>query len=538
MQQNALIKAVLEGLVLGKLSIADIKKVSTDRLLSDVVPFIGVRHLEKHPALSAAGPDASAICDVVFRAAITKAADSRVSIDGLPQGFDWLHTDPLESIKLSELLASDPADIYDRLRTAVFVIGTKHVLLFTPLELARVQDCDLARADGRDSFLSITTEALERSGLLVRDETTDWGAPPEGQKLAAEARRELLSTKPIPPPSDPASKGGAFRVQQEMSTLMHIPPIPGMPDPSLLFHPGQAPLQKLHSHMVAETAAELKDLKTDILRQSAEHWAVEQYPLGIEDDFGKSRMSKGQYDGHMKTLRELLVVDQLHGDQMPEEARSRLASLRESLEARALTELAYGQGPGAGKAAKMVVGRATSSFLGRYQDEIATILSVSNTTSGGASQRSSRQWQQAKGSFGKTAGRFEADSKKLERQAKRVKAEKQVESTKESKVASESKHSADDHDNSIKRKRDDDYQDCELCQQQHRGGKALCVFNPSSPNYSTNFGKFQRERIQQNQGGKSAGRGVFCRIGAGSSSSAGRGRGQGASRRGPEGNES
>jgi hypothetical protein len=186
----------------------------------------------------------------------------------------------------------------------------------------------------------------------------------------------------------------------------------------------------------------------------------------------------------------------------------------------------------------MVVGRATSSFLGRYQDEIATILSVSNTTSGGASQRSSRQWQQAKGSFGKTAGRFEADSKKLERQAKRVKAEKQVESTKESKVASESKHSADDHDNSIKRKRDDDYQDCELCQQQHRGGKAMCVFNPSSPNYSTNFGKFQRERIQQNQGGKSAGRGVFRRIGAGSSSSAGRGRGQGASRRGPEGNES
>lgn len=517
------------------------ESATTSTLMTDIIPFVGARKLEAHPefleAFKAPSGQSEKVRDVVLRAVVTAAAEASVAFSNLPRHFEWLHCQPISVIKWEDILNSDAFDIANRMRSAVYEKGAALEHVLTPLERHRMDALDPAGIDNDSchpngaKFIELIRVALARINKLEgADNFLEGGSPekPAVLKLAGDFKRDQirLNLAPVPPPIDPTSKGGAFVLQRQMAAHPFVPQLPGTGDPSLLAHHGQSPIQKLHSHMVAETAAELRDLKNDMLRQSAEAWAVEQYPFGDPDDFDKQVKAKAHYDSHISTLRELLVVDQVYGDDFPEEARARLAALRDRLEQRAVTELAFGQSAEAGKMAKLVIGKSSSSFLGRYSDEIASFMSASAEAKGAAKQAKTLR-QEFKGSLGKVTAKMDSEFKRFERQAKRAKSERAV------REHDKANSSADKQPPppSKAQAAEGEYTECELCGNTHKGGKANCVFNPDSSNYNSNFGKFQRERLTQQSRAPHAS-GVFRRIGAGSSSSRGFGAGKVAGNKG------
>jgi hypothetical protein len=427
--------------------------------------------------------------ELVLRAILSKIDEIGIEILGWPEGLKSLFTEPIGMWSWSDVDGTHPRHLVARLASAVYEKGGTHLLLFSPLEGARLEAVDFDKAavpgQARDSLLGSVMIALDRCGCF---QGVPEPAAGEEQvthvELVGDVRDKLWRVELVPPPEDTRSKGVSFDVMKQTAGMLHVPQLPGTPGVELLSHPSQSPMQKLVSHMAAESAAEIAVLKFDVMEAKAEQWATEQYPLGAFDEF-KSKEERLRYDEHMRVLRELLVVDSLYGEEFPVVARARLSSLRQSIEHRAVTQLAYGQSEEAGKVANMVLGKATSSFLGRYQDQIATVMS--SVTESQTSAAHSKKLAALKASVGKVAAKVEADNKSVERLAKRAKASKQVQ---------EAEKSAGAEPGSKKSKVQNEFEDCSLCGNSHRGGEEQCAFNPRSQTYNSVFGKYQRARKQ------------------------------------------
>jgi hypothetical protein len=400
-------------------------------------------------------------------------------------------------VSFSQIEAWKGDQIINTFSSAVYQIGDKHELVLSPMIAEQMQNISGETLDSsfeaRAEVLSLIVKTLRRLDLFIEEPTLLMDVDEQIMDvpdLADAIRRRALAVPEVDTPTDPASQGRKFMLQKELQNADFVHAVPGTPGPELLAYQGQAPIQKLHSFMVGNVSAEVKDLKRDILHAQCKDWAAERYPKADASDFkdnkggGPSR-NKVSYDRAMDMLRKLHVVDSLYGEQCPQEARAMLFELKDELERSAVTELAFAKSSEAGQCAKLLLGRKTAnSFLDSFSDELHTVFSASAAASS-RSQKQPARAESNRGTLANVSKRQEHQESVSEREAKRFKQEK----AKSEATAASAKAATQVTAGTEQR-----HEPCELCNVRHIGGLAQCVYNPQSPQYNTAFGEERRNK--------------------------------------------
>jgi hypothetical protein len=245
----------------------------------------------------------------------------------MPDGWARCYTDPVKPFSFGELEVWSSPKIVAFFSSAVYAVGSRHESILSPLMASQLRDIALdgsleAKADLLVSLIII----LKKLELFV-EEPVEIEPDLEGYSMdrsAAGIRQKVLNVPKMVPPTDPTSQARKFMMEQELQYAEFVPPLPGTPGLELLAHQGQAPLQKLHSFMVGNVTAEVKDMKRDLLMTRCKEWAAERYPKADPTDFkdrsgasGGSNMNKQSYDRTMDLLRKLHIIDSMYGEQCP-----------------------------------------------------------------------------------------------------------------------------------------------------------------------------------------------------------------------------
>jgi hypothetical protein len=527
--------AVCKALATGVIELSLLKPVDHKTLMREVVPFLDMKYLEKHPEyiraaakMSSGGSTEIDLRALTIRAIVGSCDKWGIRVDGLPNGFIPLYSTPLVSMSMSELKIMGISRASALLESAVYIDEHGSLLsVLSPVERAFLctNPASFSSFEQSTNWFLEAADALRRAGIFDERMMDDYVDPPQ-EKVATDIREALHKVDPVTPEAVAlhASKARAYAVSRGMSALPFVRPLEGTPGVESLFDPAQSPLSKVHSFMVGNVTGQVDDISQRLLLKDCEEWAAEQYPSAAHGDFKPEATGRrADYDASMRHLRHLLVVDSMFGDNMPAEARSRLQALRNDMEQSALTELAYSKSPAAGSMCRMMVGRSSKSWLSRYGDEVDAFMTVSRKPE----KRDSDAKSDAKRKF---SGQLDTESVIAKAaDAAASKAFKKAKMIKFDGAASEAATAVQSAGTAA---------GCQLCGKQHKGGFEGCAFNPTSPNYASPFSQGLRDRLgptASSQGGTGRGRGRGNSGGSfrGSSSASGgsyfgRGRGRGA----------